>query len=1621
MQAQNWYMNMNASMHNNQSYQAYRESELIIDISVNNGSFTRICQEIGRHLITNSGDTLKINVDRQEFNQNQRVTKFNVFSKLERNNKGDPPNGWKENITLQSMSEKIKYKHIRYPYSQVFYTWRGFLDVYIYPKNVSITYKSGVSLVLPSTDPIEIEATAGYDREVYKWVYSNDNGANWYSINNTSLQGSQLLKISGKDVYGSDFVNKMDSRPNTWIALEYDVYESRTRPRVTKRTNIISLTNIKSAPYISKLETINNKCFGDTDGKIKVTLSRAISSGEELDIYYGGLQPIRLTSLDADNAFYINDLQEGTYTIQVSGTTKDPTGSSRRFAMYSDGVNHKKEATITSPPELSYSVKDNTNILCKGNDEGSFVIKAEGGSGGYRLHYRRKGAPAYNELSFGEGRTEITVNNLYAGEYEYYVTDKNGCYKRNNSGNIDVLEVELTQPAEGMSFELYEAEQPSGFGESNGSLTIEGEGGSPDPGGYYTVTWLDPDDQVITGDIYNETFYGKFRSTVNNIKAGRYTAIIQDNNNCMLRIYLTLDQPELLVASVSRTKSILCNGDSNGELTASATGGVLEEGWNYSYEWYIYKDGSYSFFDSGKTIGNLEAGQYKVEVTDMNDNLAVTEFTLTQPTVLKGTFTTSDVTCFGHNNGTITVSLEGGSGSNKLFYKLKNDNNYSMVNINTNPYSLNALVSGEYEFYITDVNGCYALINDDYSAEATISQPDEPLTISFIRPRTPSGFGRSDGHITIHVEGGTPNTTGAAYNIIWKDSLNQVIPSVDSLNTEGTYVSVINNLARGNYSVEIKDKNYAGIANACYLSETFTLTEPEPIIIQVENTLMVQCYGDSSGILTASVKGGVPYEQTALPYTYTWYKQVDGNEVLIAGQNDSIIYKLPIGKYKVKIADSSFPPNTEESGWMEITQPDSLEISYTTQGVSCFGMNDGFIRVKAAGGVGGYQLFCKNLERDSAYIEYAMNVTDSTFYIENLYGGNYSFYVMDAHSCYAKIDGDEIHEVFLNQPNGPLRFTSALSYPVSGAGAKNGRLVVGIAGGTPEDDNTYTVVWKREADQAIMDAVTSFENGVFTSTLKNLEALEYTIEVYDKNYDIHADKTMACFLSRTFTITEPEELVVIPEETHVVTCHGMNDGELVIHATGGVQNLAPDSLPYKYTWFKETGGKYWEINGQTDSILTNLTSGKYRVKVEDYSWITNWIEIDYELVEPAPLEATATEAFVTCGEIVDVTVDVTGGTPPYRYEWNTGDTTQMLLNAGPGQYIVFVTDSRGCTTTAMSKITTAGGLSFNVKLNDPLCYLGSNGSIELNVTGGMPPYTYQWSTGATTQHLSGVPAGNYHVTVRDSENCSLFESYTLSDPEAITVDVGEDRTLCIGQKHLLAPVVEDPLTRFSWTGPDGFTSTEPQIWVEKAGIYSLTITDSNGCQATDEMEITGRNVNIDSEIAIASNVFAGDSIVVVNINNFDYDRVEWLIKESDSLVILEQNEHSANIRFNKTGYYTIGMRTYVGDCYQEVTKSVTVTDPDNNGYNPFGESIVNKFVVYPNPNDGRFSVEVGMNKISSIRLRIVSVGSGLTVSDTRYSGQKDYIIPYDLFMVGGVYAILLETPSGYMNIKMVVK
>jgi hypothetical protein len=1466
----------------------------------------------------------------------------------------------------------------------------------------SVTNLMENNTIIPEDDKVKIEATAGFPNTVYKWKYSTvPYPYNWKDIP-ASCYSAGVFNATGKELL-----------QGTGISEQYykDVYFSIDYGCNNKRSNIIVLNFRPSAPYIVSTTISHNMCFGASEGGIKVVLNRNLLSGETLKVYYGAINPLVVTALESDKSFYIPGLQAGSYTVQISAEYKD------NKALFSDGANHRKDVEVLSPEKLSFTAT-HQDVGCYNGNNGHIVVKANGGTRDYTLHWKRRGEQDFRKTPFAVGAKERLLANLMAGTYDYYVSDANGCILLNTDGSIIIQSETLTQPNTGIMIDLYQSTPPSGYGLSNGSLTIEASGGT----GNYSCRWTRG--IGLPQSSFDEMINGVFRSTLENVPAALYTVYFTDENGCEQSMAFQLQEPARLSISFNETQSISCRGEQDGAITARISGGVPGNN-GYTYKWYKKTNGNYTnLYQYNETVRYLGSGEYKVEVTDGSRIPNTTEavYLLQDPEfVTLGSVTVKNVTCYDFNDGQITLTAQGGRGGYVLSYKKEGETTYQDVSFGGSAtHTLSGLTSGDYYFKLRDRNGCYATFQEG-DTKITVQQPEKPLEVKPYRLKNTSGFGRSDGYMSFQVEGGTPNTPDPlSYNVRWKNSQGHTVTPVDTV-IEGVFITQISNLPMGTYTLEVRDKNYSNVANACFVTASASIAEPDPLTVELYKTDTVYCHGGRSGELVARVQGGVPFTEPDRPsYTFKWYVETNGQDSLIAEAIDSVLSGVGIGRYKLYVEDSSEPANDTMSVVVEFLEPPLLVTELHTRDIACFGTNDGFIHIHVDGGVGGYRMFYKSGE-SATYEEHPIHTNDNTFYLDNLPADTFSVYIIDANNCFAGIEGDDIHEIILTQPDAPLGIISFRQRNVSGFGLSNGALSANIGGGTPFDDGSYKVEWTDQHGQTLTPSNNPVA-GAFSSTLEGLSIGSYTVIISDKNRTIAtAGKDSTCFFTTGYTITEPDELVVEMEETHFVSCYGMSDGELTLRIRGGVSDPTPGKEPYRITWYRQTEGEFVPMTDWTGTRLAGLPGGTYRAVIEDYSWQPNRMELTHQLIEPGLLTATATDVEISCGEVVDVNVWVKGGTPPYRYEWSTGDTDSVIPNAVPGKYMVFITDSRGCQVTALAKVIAPTDMAIRETLHDPLCHQGTNGNIELKVTGGRPPYSFKWNTGATTQNLTGLKAGNYNVIVTDAEKCSAYMDFVLNEPEPISVSIGDDRVLCRGQKLEIVPEVADPKSTYAWTGPDGFRSTDPRVTVDKEGVYRLTITDSNGCQASDGLQVTVKDIDISSEFVVSSDVFVGDTVVVVNISDPQPESLEWIVNESDSLVVVEKTEHLLRFVCKYPGYYPVGLRTFVDECYEDNMKSVTVHHADDRSMEFFAESIIKKFILYPNPNNGVFTVEVELSKASPIRLRIVDIGRGIVLDDARYTGQKEYTVPYSLFLASSVYAVLLETSAGYMPIKMVIK
>ncbi|HEB61680.1 MAG TPA: T9SS type A sorting domain-containing protein, partial [Bacteroidetes bacterium] len=203
-----------------------------------------------------------------------------------------------------------------------------------------------------------------------------------------------------------------------------------------------------------------------------------------------------------------------------------------------------------------------------------------------------------------------------------------------------------------------------------------------------------------------------------------------------------------------------------------------------------------------------------------------------------------------------------------------------------------------------------------------------------------------------------------------------------------------------------------------------------------------------------------------------------------------------------------------------------------------------------------------------------------------------------------------------------------------------------------------------------------------------------------------------------------------------------------------------------------------------------------------------------------------------------ILIDQTGGIEPYSYIWSTGDTIQNPENLAPGTYKVTITDSSGCRVQSPD-IQLDPEKVFNIGIIqkiEPSCYDANNGKISLFVTGGNPPYRYNWNNGDTSSVINDLFSGDYYCTITDSELCSkVFGPVTLNEPDSLTSSIiALDNVTCIGEENGLIEIKTNggtPPYSFIWQNYSGnYINFNDDIYNLKAGMYKVRIIDSKGCQ-----------------------------------------------------------------------------------------------------------------------------------------------------------------------------------------------
>lgn len=338
----------------------------------------------------------------------------------------------------------------------------------------------------------------------------------------------------------------------------------------------------------------------------------------------------------------------------------------------------------------------------------------------------------------------------------------------------------------------------------------------------------------------------------------------------------------------------------------------------------------------------------------------------------------------------------------------------------------------------------------------------------------------------------------------------------------------------------------------------------------------------------------------------------------------------------------------------------------------------------------------------------------------------------------------------------------------------------------------------------------SWSHGPSTQTVDDLPPGMYTVTI----------SAGSCEITRDITVEQSVPIEITLDSVDDLSCNGSSDGQINVTVTGGVGDLS-------YAWN--------DPNSQILEDAVFLNAGTYTLVVTDENGCT--ANITATVNEPDPLSLSFETTEVNCNGGSDGTATVTpaGGNGGYQFAWSNGGDAASIQGVGAGNYVVTVTDNKGC---MIVDSVSVGQPAASVALTTAQDQMGCSGA-SLNVasvaaTGGHPPYTYSWSSGATTATATGLPAGPNTVTVTDVTGCGITAEIQLTDLEPITFNIFSTNPSCNGYADGAMGVnllmggagTTDTDYSFNWSsGSQDITADNLAGGVE----YSLTVTDQQGC------------------------------------------------------------------------------------------------------------------------------------------------------------------------------------------------
>ncbi len=1175
----------------------------------------------------------------------------------------------------------------------------------------------------------------------------------------------------------------------------------------------IAITQPAAALQMSLTQS-NVNCFGGNNGSASAT----VTGGTPGYTYSWNSIPSQNTPVAAN-------LFAGTYSVNVT--------DSKGCSLTSSSV------IITQPSSSMQANLTQTNIDCSGNNSGSASATVIGGT-----------APYTYSWSTTPSQTGPSAMNLSAGSYSVTISDAYGC-------SVTSSLIEITEPVAPLSVGLT-ITNVSCYGASTGSAEAIVSGGSSPytynwstmpsqttpvvtslPAGTYTLIVTDNNGCSYTNNsvaIYqpsspiqlsvsntNVSCYGNYTATASatvsggspgytfswstapfqstpmatSLSAGTYSVSVTDDKGCQVTSApVIVTQPNGPLTAAIIPTNILCYGNSNGTIQANMTGGTTP----YTYSW------STTPLQTGSTAIGLSAGTYSLSVTDSKGcTVSKADVVLSEPSApVSVTIQKSHISCYGDSTGTAEASVSGGTSPYTY--------SWSTTPSQTSPL-ITSLAAGTYSLSITDQNGC-AYTNN----QIILTQPNAPVQMTVSNTNV-NCYGNATAGATASVSGGTPG-----YTYSWSTIPYQATPTA-------------NGLAAGTYSVQVTDAN-----NCSLTSIPVIITQPQSILAATVNANHINCFGNNTGSIQSTVTGGTA------PYTYSW------NTTPV--QTGSQAQNLYAGNYALQVTDSKGCIASVSN--ISLTEPAaSLSALITKQDVLCYGNFTGSAAVQVSGGTTPYTY------------SWSTNPVQTTPVADSLGAGTYSLSVTDQNGCTFTST-----PVIISQPAQALASSFTIT-DVSCHGDNTGTATATASGGT----TPYTYSWSTVPVQTTSTA-SSLTAGTYTLSISDgngcgMQAQEFTISqpsaplsvstnktdilCYGQNsgsatavvsggtapytyswntspvqtssgitnlasgyYTVNVTDNKGCtYTSSPIQISEPSSTLMATANSSNVSCFGGADGSASVTVTGG-------TTPYSYSWNSSPS--------QTASLASGLPAGTYFVKITDANGcVSNSNSVT--ITQPAEINSVISNTVAPgcASNNGSATVQVTGGTGPYFYSWNTNpsQTLATASNLTSGTYMAVITDMRGCKDSVSVTLSQPQTVNFVSAAAFPTtCNESCDGYAVVIAGGGVAPYSYSWSTGGSGPAVNDLCEGYYTIYVYDNLGCYADTVLHVTSPAPVLLSSTVTPSNCYQNNGSASVTPSGGMAAYSYSWSSNPPSYGPTLNGVVPGNYSVTVTDARGCQSS---------------------------------------------------------------------------------------------------------------------------------------------------------------------------------------------